>query len=139
MTAAELQRPVASRGSPKRRSRQLAGPGKVKVFSSGSALQGGPAMYLAPADHSPIVAFSEMASFTPFDGGAVVTVATHEHDARRRPAGERRLGEGQDRSGGKVPVGQALAASDQYAGQEARHRRFGGRLAAECAWRRLRA
>jgi hypothetical protein len=88
MTAAELQRPVASRGSPKRRSRQLAGPGKVKVFSSGSALQGGPAMYLAPADHSPIVAFSEMASFTPFDGGAVVTVATHEHDARRRPAGE---------------------------------------------------
>ena len=108
MTAAELQRPVASRGSPKRRSRQLAGPGKVKVFSSGSALQGGPAMYLAPADHSPIVAFSEMASFTPFDGGAVVTVATHEHDARRRPAGELRLGEGQDRSGGKVPVGQVL-------------------------------
>jgi hypothetical protein len=37
---------------------QLAGPGKVKVFSSGSALQGGPAMYLAPADHSPIVGFS---------------------------------------------------------------------------------
>jgi hypothetical protein len=33
-------------------------------------------MYLAPADHSPIVAFSEMASFTPFDGGAGVTVAT---------------------------------------------------------------
>jgi hypothetical protein len=55
---------------------QLAGPGQVKVFSSGSALQGGPAMYLAPADHSPIVSFSEMASFTPFDGGSGVTVAT---------------------------------------------------------------
>jgi FtsP/CotA-like multicopper oxidase with cupredoxin domain len=55
---------------------QLAGPGAVKVFSSGSALQGGPAMYLAPADHSPIVGFGEMASFTPFDGGAGVTVAT---------------------------------------------------------------
>jgi hypothetical protein len=55
---------------------QLAGPGQVKVFSSGSALQGGPAMYLAPADHSPIVGFSEMASFTPFDGGAGVSVAT---------------------------------------------------------------
>jgi hypothetical protein len=55
---------------------QLAGPGQVKVFSSGSALQGGPAMYLAPADHSPIVGFSEMASFTPFDGGAGVTLAT---------------------------------------------------------------
>jgi hypothetical protein len=55
---------------------QLAAPGAVKVFSSGSALQGGPAMYLAPADHSPIVGFSEMASFTPFDGAAGVTVAT---------------------------------------------------------------
>ena len=55
---------------------QLAGPGQVKVFSSGSALQGGPAMYLAPADHSPIVAFKEMASFTPFDGASGVTVAT---------------------------------------------------------------
>ena len=55
---------------------QLAAPGAVKVFSSGSALQGGPAMYLAPADHSPIVGFSEMASFTPFDGEAGVTVAT---------------------------------------------------------------
>ena len=54
---------------------QLAGTGAVKVFSSGSALQGGPAMYLAPADHSPI-GFGEMASFTPFDGGAGVTVAT---------------------------------------------------------------
>jgi hypothetical protein len=109
------------------------------VFSSGSALQGGPAIYLAPADHSPIVAFSEMASFTPFDGGAVVTVATHEHGARRRPAGELRLGEGQDRSGGKVPVGQALAASDQHAGQEARHGGVEGRFGAECTWRRLRA
>jgi hypothetical protein len=33
-------------------------------------------MYLAPADHSPIVAFSEMASFAPFDGGPGVSVAT---------------------------------------------------------------
>jgi FtsP/CotA-like multicopper oxidase with cupredoxin domain len=55
---------------------QLSGPGEVKVFSGGSALQGGPAMYLAPADHSPIVGFGEMASITPFDGGAGVTVAT---------------------------------------------------------------
>ena len=55
---------------------QLAGPGAVKVYSSGSALQGGPAMYLAPADHSPIVGFGEMASFTPFDGRSGVSVAT---------------------------------------------------------------
>jgi hypothetical protein len=103
---------------------QLAGPGKVKVFSNGSALQGG---------------LSEMASFTTFDGEAGVTVATTSNDTRRRPAGERRLGEGQDRSGGKVPVGQALAASDQYVGQEARHGGVEGRFSAECAWRRLRA
>ena len=55
---------------------QLAGPGTVKVYSSGSALQGGPAMYLAPADHSPIVGFGEMASFTPFDDASGVSVAT---------------------------------------------------------------
>jgi len=53
-----------------------------------------------------------MASFTPFDGEAGGDRGDHEHDARRRPAGERRLGEGQDRSGGKVPVGQAVTASD---------------------------
>jgi FtsP/CotA-like multicopper oxidase with cupredoxin domain len=55
---------------------QLAGPGAVKVFSSGSRLQGGPAMYLAPAEHSPITAFAEMASFTPFGGETGVSVAT---------------------------------------------------------------
>ena len=33
-------------------------------------------MYLAPADHSPIVGFGEMASFTPFDGKSGVSVAT---------------------------------------------------------------
>ena len=55
---------------------QLSDKGQVKVFSSGSALQGGPAMYLAPADHVPIAGFSEMASFTPFDGDTGVTVAT---------------------------------------------------------------
>jgi len=55
---------------------QLAAPGAVKVFSSGSLLQGGPAMYLAPAEHSPIVGFTEMASFTPFEGKSGVTVAT---------------------------------------------------------------
>lgn len=33
-------------------------------------------MYLAPADHSPIVGFGEMASFTPFDDASGVSVAT---------------------------------------------------------------
>ena len=117
---------------------QLAGPGQVKVFSSGSALQGGPAMYLAPADHSPIVGFGEMASFTPFDGGDGRDRGDDEHDARRQPAGERRLGEGQGRAGSQIRALQALAASDQHDGQAARHGGVGGGVAAERAWRRLR-
>ena len=116
---------------------QLAAPGAVKVFSSGSALQGGPAMYLAPADHSPIVGFSEMASFTPFDGEAGVTVATTSttHGADLLVSGV----SAKDKTAqvAKVPVGQALAASDQHAGQEDRHGGVEGRFGAECAWRRL--
>jgi hypothetical protein len=54
---------------------QLTGPGAVKIYSSGSLLQGGPATYLQSAEHSPIVTFTEMASFTPFDGGSGVRVA----------------------------------------------------------------
>ena len=95
-------------------------------------------MYLAPADHSPIVAFSEMASFAPFDGGPGVSVAT-THDARRRSSGERRVGKGQDRAGAQIRAGEAFTTSDQHAGQSARHRRLGGGFAAEWAWRRLRA
>ena len=96
---------------------QLAGPGQVKVFSSGSALQGGPAMYLAPADHSPIVGFGEMASFTPFDGGAGVTVATTSttHGANLLVSGV----SAKDKAAQvrKYELVQALAASDQHAGQ----------------------
>ncbi|MFG1481089.1 multicopper oxidase domain-containing protein [Xanthobacter sp. V4C-4] len=51
--------------------------GVVKVFSSGSALDGGPAMYLHSALAHPAVAFKEMASFAPFGAGvAGVSVAT---------------------------------------------------------------
>ena len=55
---------------------QLAGPGEVKVYSSGSRLDGGPQIYLARADHTPVATFSEIASFRPFDGGSGVSVAT---------------------------------------------------------------
>jgi FtsP/CotA-like multicopper oxidase with cupredoxin domain len=51
-------------------------PGEVKVYSSGSRLQGGPAIYLASADHSTVPLFSEIASFVPFDGAPGVSVAT---------------------------------------------------------------
>ena len=55
---------------------QLAGPGEVKVYSSGSRLEGGPSIYLASAEHSPVPTFSEIASFRPFEGGSGVGVAT---------------------------------------------------------------
>lgn len=55
---------------------QLTGPGEVKVYSSGSRLQGGPAIYLASTEHSSIPIFSEIASFRPFEGASGVNVAT---------------------------------------------------------------
>jgi hypothetical protein len=56
---------------------QLAGRGSVKVFSSGSALDGGPSIYLqSPLRHGHGVAFREIASFEPFDGSAGTRVAT---------------------------------------------------------------
>ncbi len=56
---------------------QLTGPGTVKVYSSGSALQGGPQIYLDSAmQHTPVVDFTEAASFTPFGGASGVRVAT---------------------------------------------------------------
>ena len=56
---------------------QLTGPGTVKVYSSGSALQGGPKIYLHSADaHTPVANFTEIASFKPFDDASGVSVAT---------------------------------------------------------------
>jgi FtsP/CotA-like multicopper oxidase with cupredoxin domain len=56
---------------------QLAGPGAVKIYSSGSALQGGPKMYLGSAmAHSPIVEFTEAANFQPFEGGVRVAATS---------------------------------------------------------------
>jgi hypothetical protein len=56
---------------------QLADAGIVKVFSSGSALDPGPAMYLhSPSDHGRHPTFREIASFNPFDGSTGTRVAT---------------------------------------------------------------
>jgi len=56
---------------------QLAGGGSVKIFSSGSALDGGPSLYLqSPLHHDHNVRFREIASFEPFDGSAGTRVAT---------------------------------------------------------------
>jgi hypothetical protein len=56
---------------------QLAGTGTIKVYSSGSALDGGPEMYLHDAaQHAHGVSFREIASFAPFDGANGARVAT---------------------------------------------------------------
>ncbi|MEP9379566.1 multicopper oxidase domain-containing protein [Aquabacter sp. CN5-332] len=56
---------------------QLAQAGTVKVFSSGSALDGGPALYLhSPVEHGHGPTFREIASFEPFGGTSGTRVAT---------------------------------------------------------------
>jgi len=57
---------------------QLAGEGKVRVWSSGSKLDGQPGMYLDnPNHHEEDVKYAEISSFVPFPGATPgVTVAT---------------------------------------------------------------
>jgi hypothetical protein len=56
---------------------QLAEGGSVKIFSSGSALDGGPSLYLqSPLHHNHSAQFREIASFKPFDASAAIRVAT---------------------------------------------------------------
>ena len=56
---------------------QLANSGSVKIFSSGSALDGGPSLYLQnPLHHGHGADFREIAGFEPFNGSAGTRVAT---------------------------------------------------------------
>jgi hypothetical protein len=55
---------------------QLAGTGAVKVYSSGSGLQGEPTMYLSSPAHDDPINFSAVSDFTPFVGSSGVRVAT---------------------------------------------------------------
>jgi hypothetical protein len=56
---------------------QLADRGSVKIFSSGSALDGGPSLYLqSPEHHDHGAQFREIAGFEPFGGSAGARVAT---------------------------------------------------------------
>ncbi len=56
---------------------QADAPGRVKVYSSGSELEGGPELYLrSPVDHGALPAFREVLDFAPFAGAAGVRVAT---------------------------------------------------------------
>ena len=55
---------------------QLAGSGSVKIFSSGSALDGGPSIYLGSCRCGKDTPFRETASFNPFAQSGGVRVAT---------------------------------------------------------------
>lgn len=56
---------------------QLADKGTVKVYSSGLALDGGPAMYVQnPSQGDHVAAFREIASFEPVAGGTGTRIAT---------------------------------------------------------------
>ena len=56
---------------------KLADSGSVKIFSSGSALDGGPSLYLqSPEHHGHGAQFREIASFEPFGGSGGGRVAT---------------------------------------------------------------
>jgi hypothetical protein len=54
---------------------QLAGNGAVKVYSSGSALQGLPMMYLSNPAHDDPIIFSPVTDFSPFVGSSGARVA----------------------------------------------------------------
>jgi hypothetical protein len=57
--------------------RQRRNNGSVKIFSSGSALNGGPSLYLqSPLHHGHSSHFREIAGFEPFDGSVGTRVAT---------------------------------------------------------------
>ena len=56
---------------------QLADAGAVKIYSTGSALEAGPALELqSPVEHGELPTFDEVYSFEPFDGAGGVRVAT---------------------------------------------------------------
>ncbi|MDG4663216.1 multicopper oxidase domain-containing protein [Mycobacterium sp. 236(2023)] len=56
---------------------QLGGEGTVRVWSTGSRLDGAPEMYvMSPHDHDSPVDFAQIASFAPFPGGKDISVAT---------------------------------------------------------------
>jgi hypothetical protein len=67
---------------------QLAGDGAVRVWSSGSRLDGQPGMYLDnPNHHEEDVKYAQTASFAPFPGGATVATTSTTYGADLLVAG----------------------------------------------------
>lgn len=67
---------------------QLAGPGTVRVWSTGSKLDGQPGMYLdSPNHHEENIEYAEIASFAPFPGGSTVATSSTVYGAELVVAG----------------------------------------------------
>lgn len=73
---------------------QVAGGGTVKVWSSGSRLDGQPGMYLDnPNHHEENVAYTQIASFAPFPAGATVATTSTTYGADLLVSGVTPLGQ----------------------------------------------
>lgn len=115
---------------------QLADAGTVKVFSSGSALDPGPAIYLhSPADHGRHSAFREIASFNPFDGTSGTRVATTSatHGANLLASGVPSQGKGASvlkydfvRADAKATTLSAIRLGEVYSGAGSQPATLGG-------------
>ena len=104
------------------------GPGEVKVYSSGSRLEGGPKIYLAERGahaRRHLCRDRELQAIRRSVSGR--ERRDDQHDDRRRPAGERHLAGRQERAGPEIRVRQARSRRRHARRQAAQHRRLGRR------------
>jgi len=108
---------------------QLADAGTVKVFSSGSALDDGPALYLrSPSEHGHAPTFREIASFNPFDGTSGTRVATTSTTTGADLLVSGVASQGQGSRRGEVRVRQAARSGDDAANRAPRRSFFPQRV-----------
>ncbi len=117
---------------------QLADAGTVKVFSSGSALDDGPALYLhSPNEHGHAPTFREIASFNPFDGTSGTRVATTSTTTGADLLVSGVASQGRSASVVRYELEQAARSGDDAASPASRRSLFRSRFAAGHSWRRL--
>ncbi|MEI9901859.1 MAG: hypothetical protein WDN31_19085 [Hyphomicrobium sp.] len=86
---------------------QLSGPGAVKVYSSGSRLQGGPRTTCKVPPRHRRADLHEHYAVHAVRGRLRGARCDDEHDCRRRPARQRHRARGQERKGSEVSTRQA--------------------------------
>ena len=117
---------------------QLTDRGSVKIFSSGSALDGGPALYLqSPMDHAHSTHFREIAAFEPFDGFVGTWVATTSTTTGANLLVSGVAAGGGDISVAQIRVHQTECPIDDTAGRAPRTSLVRKRVTARRSWRRL--